>query len=176
MRLRLNIFCAALGIILLLGACRKDILWSESKRLPADGWTTEHSIDFNLDPAAYEPPPANRFAEFTARSIGDTTARIIGTYHAFLSLRYRSDCNAAKIGLIVEKFGLSEPTSTDTITLTLFDASGSPTGKGRLGIYETGTPIAGEFHVKEGTILSVRPISYCDTIFGLSSLSLFLCH
>lgn len=164
----------ALGMLCMLGACRKDIAWSDSRILPADGWTSSQSIEFNLDPAAYEKPVANRFAEYTARAIGDTTDRIIGDYHATLALRYRQNCNAAQIRIITEKTGLNEPTVTDTLCFDLFDTNGAPIGTGRLGIYEISIPLPGIFHIKEGTILTLQPIEYADTIRGLSDITLYL--
>ncbi|MDE6811447.1 MAG: gliding motility lipoprotein GldH [Muribaculaceae bacterium] len=168
------IICVALGMAIMLGACRKDILWSESRLLPAEGWTSQHPVDFILDPAAYEPPLANKFAEFTARAIGDTTERIIGNYHATLALRYRYNCNAGAITIIAEKYGLNEPVSTDTLKLRLFNDDGTPAGKGRLGIFESSVTLPGVFAVKEGTVLSIRPLEYADTISGLTDITLFL--
>ncbi|MDE5842945.1 MAG: gliding motility lipoprotein GldH [Muribaculaceae bacterium] len=166
--------CVALGMIIMLGACRRDILWSESKSIPAAGWTFAQPLDFVLDPAAYEPPLPNKFAEYTARAIGDTTERIIGSYHAALSLRYRHNCNAEAVALIAEKYGLNEPTVCDTLCFRLFNTDGAPTGKGRLGIFETTIQLPGIFRVKEGTILSIRPIEYADTISGITDITLFL--
>lgn len=174
MKLTPHILCVALGLISLLGACRRDIVWSESRSIPSNGWTSSMPLDFILDPAAYEPPAANRFAEYTARAIGDTTERIIGSYHASLSLRYLKNCNAEVLDLVAEKSGLNEPITTDTLRFQLFDAEGYPVGKGRLGIYETTISLPGIFKVKEGTKLSVGPIEYSDTITGVTDITLFL--
>lgn len=169
-----NVMTAVCAVILIIAAgCRNDIIWSQSSEVPSEGWMPSDMVEFNLDPSAYDPKPSNRFAEITARAIGDTAVRNLGIFRASLAIRYLEDCNASEISLIAEKAGLDESISTDTLRIPLFDSSGRPVGKGRFGIYETSVDIF-PFKVAEGTVISFRPMEFKDTIRGITDLTLLL--
>lgn len=157
-----------------LCACRDDVAWSKTVPLDSDGWLPEYVVEFQLDPAAYAPDPENRFAQMTARAIGDTVPRILGDYDAVLSVRYLKDANAGTLRLVVEQESLDSPTRTDTIAIRMFDADGEPAGSGHLGIFESRAHIPGPFKVSDGTTLSVRPIVYADTVRGITDVTLLL--
>ncbi len=168
----ISIIFGILSLFLAMG-CRDDIKWCESRKIPAEGWLSGEIIEFNLDPAAYQPNPENRFAEMTARAMGDTLPRCLGTYQAVLAFRYVDKCNVSRLDLILEKAGLDEPISTDTLRIPLFLPDGTPIGKGRFGIFETSIVVP-DFKVSNGTLLSLRPATEADTIRGLSDVTLLL--
>ena len=163
------------GCLLLLGAggCRNDIAWCETQDVSPDGWLPSDIVEFNLDPAAYEPKPDNRFAEMTARAVGDTLPRCLGTYRATLAVRFLDYCNVSSLDLVAEKAGLEEPLVVDTISIPLFDNDGIAVGNGRFGISEAKYEI-GDFTIADGTTFSLRPINYSDTIVGISDITLLL--
>ncbi|MDE6271894.1 MAG: gliding motility lipoprotein GldH [Muribaculaceae bacterium] len=175
MRLRFHDISIIIGILSLITAtgCRDDIKWSESRKISSEGWTPDQVIEFNLDPAAYQPKPENRFAELTARAMGDTLPRCLGNYQAVLAVRYLDKCNVARLDLIIEKAGLDESIVTDTLRIPLYYDDGNPVGKGRLGIFEASVVLPG-FRVSNGTILSLRPATDTDTIRGISDITLLL--
>lgn len=164
---------ATLLLIFAAGGCRNDIKWSRTQSISPDGWLPEEVIEFNLDPAAYQPPPENRFAEMTARAVGDTLQRWLGMYHAYVAVRYLNECNVADLALVAEKAGLDEPITTDTLRFRLFNQAGRPLGRGRLGINEARCEIY-PFKVANGTTLSLRPAQYTDTVTGITDITLIL--
>ncbi|MDE5651914.1 MAG: gliding motility lipoprotein GldH [Muribaculaceae bacterium] len=155
-------------------SCRDDVDWCASSALSPEGWDATRSVDFVLDPAAYAPPAANRFEEMTDKAIGDTIRRIPGSYEATLSIRYMHYCNAETLRLVVERISLDLPVATDTLALPLFTPDGEPTGSGRLGIYESRIRLRPRLVVSNGTILSVHPIEYADTLRGITDVTLLL--
>lgn len=171
---RLHILSAAiLPLLFTTEGCRSDVSWSRSVPVSPKGWNQAEVVEFNLDPAAYEPKPENRFAEMTARAVGDTLERWLGTYRAIISVRYLDNCNVSDLRLIAEKAGLDEPIATDTLRIPLFDSGGRPLGKGSLGISEAGISIY-PFKVGNGTTLSLRPVEYADTLTGITDITLSL--
>lgn len=168
----ISIYICILSLLMATG-CRDDIKWSESRKISSAGWFPEQAIEFNLDPAAYQPKPDNRFAEMTAIAMGDTLPRCLGTYNAILAIRYLDECNISRLDLIYEKEGLEEPIYSDTLRIPLYYPDGSTVGKGRFGIFETNVSLPG-FTVGKGTILSLRPATDSDTIRGISDITLLL--
>lgn len=171
-RLRLYIAIAAAAAII-CAACNSDIAFSDSKNIPED-WSINNPVVFELDPAAYEAPQTNRFAKFTAEAMGDTATHLHGDFRASIALRYTQSCNARQIKIIAERSALDRPTRSDTLLLNLFDEAGIPLGSGRLGIYETSVAIPYIFSISSGTNLSLYPINYDTTLFGLSDATLTL--
>lgn len=171
---RLNMILLS-GSLLILGAggCRNDIAWCETQKISPDGWLPSDIVEFNLDPAAYEPKPENRFAEITARAVGDTLPRWLGTYRATLAVRFLDYCNVSTLDLVAEKAGLDEPIVADTISIPLYNNDGNAVGNGRFGISEAKYEIR-NFTIADGTTFSLRPIDYSDTIVGISDITLLL--
>lgn len=164
------------GLILMMScltACRHDIKWIQTEEVDQNGWLPTQPVEFDLDPPAYLPKPENRFAEITARAIGDTLPRYMGTYKATLAIRYNNRCNVSRIDIIAEKVGLDEPITTDTIRIPLFDNDGNPEGTGHLGIYEKSIDLY-PFKVADGTMLSLRPADYSESVKGITDVTLIL--
>lgn len=171
----LNIICTLIAASLLSG-CRNDIVWSDSKPLPKDGWDTEEPVEFMIDPVAYLPAPKDKYAEMTKKAVGDTARRYLGNYSGRLALRYFSDCNIDTLRVIVAQESLTSNQRNDTIDFPLFDKERNPVGKGHLGIFETEAKLPASVKVTEGSFITVTPLPYRDKISGLSDISLILCE
>ncbi len=172
-RHHISFLAACLLVMAITGSCRNDIVWSSSEKVPSDGWLPDEFVQFDLDPSAYDPKPANRFAELTARAVGDTAERHLGVYHATLAIRYLEDCNVSELRLAVEKAGLDEPLRNDTIRIPLFRNDGKPAGKGRFGIYETSLKLY-PFTISNGTTVSFSPVAAKDTVRGITDIILLI--
>lgn len=159
---------------LLLGGCRNDVAWSDSKPIPSDGWGADQTLEFMVDPTAYLPPPENKYAEMTKEAMGDTVKRYLGTYNARLALRYLPDCNTDTLKLIVSQESLTSYQRTDTISVLLFDSTGRPTGSGHLGILEKELPLPSQVKISEGSFITVTPLPYSEKITGLKDITLIL--
>lgn len=154
-------------------SCKHDVAWTHTESIPEDGWTSEHPVVFQLDPKAYE-PEENRFVKMTSQAVGDTLPRLKGEFRAMLSLRYKDDCNASSLRIVIENASLPTGIHTDTISVTLFDKEGNPTGRGRFGLNEVVHPLPIPFTVTEGTTLTLSPLDYHTPVTGLLSTTLTL--
>lgn len=161
-------------VLTLLQSCRDDVAWSSSHRLPSGGWDDASPVEFVIDPVAYVPEPENPYKEMTARAVGDTTRRYLGKYKALISLRYLPECNIDTISLVVSREALDAPLTADTLSVPLFDSAGQPVGKGHLGIFEASVAIPSPVVVSEGSLITISPIKYTDSIAGLTDVSIFL--
>lgn len=159
---------------LLFTGCRDDLKWTDTVQIPSDGWTDGMPAVFELDPQAYLAPESNRFAEITSRIIGDTLPRLSGLYNARISLRYADNCNARDFRIATELASLDRDITTDTISVTLFNADGTPVRPGRYGINEVSVVLPSPLDVTQGTTLTLTPISYSEPIKGMLSISLIL--
>lgn len=173
-----SIALAACIISILCAACNDDVAMTETHRLDSNGWSASETIDFNLDPEAYKKPESNRFAKITAAATGDTIKRLHGDYEARLALRYRDDCNAASVQIVVEHISLDNDednhASPDTITFPLFTETGKASGSGRFGIYESSVALPKPIHIYEGSVISVHPVEYNTLPVGLTDITLTL--
>lgn len=174
--MRITLISTLFSILTLLGVgCRENIVWSEARLLPDKQWPASLTIDFNIDPEAYSPPPANRFEEMTSRTSGDTLPRLRGQFKAIVSLRYGRDCNARSVKIVAECNSLDLPTRSDTLYFRLFDDNDNPLGAGHFGLFEQFADLPGIFPVSDGTILSLHPIEYDGPpLEGISSATLIL--
>ncbi|MDE6010923.1 MAG: hypothetical protein K2F87_05730 [Muribaculaceae bacterium] len=163
----------AVAAVAVCGGCDRNIVWTRTVGIPSAGWTAQHPVLFELDPKAYE-PEENKYVLMTARAVGDTVPRLRGDFHAYLSLRYRDDCNIRALGVEVEKLGLDEALRNDTVIFTLFHDGGGAAGHGRFGLNETTVPLPYTFRVAEGTVITVTPLQYPEPLTGVMSLTLTL--
>lgn len=167
-------FLSTLLAVCVITGCAHDVKWNASRDINPDGWSDLDPVCFDIDPGAYTQPSENRFALLTARATGDTVKRLNGKFKATLSLRYSSRCNVSSIRLAAEISSLDGEIHTDTLNLRLFEPDGSPSGSGRLGLYEVSAPLPGILSVTDGTVICVSPISYSAKPKGLTSLTLLL--
>lgn len=163
------------AVALCMTDCDKNIAWTETVSLPVKGWTQSQPIVFNLDPEAYK-PEVNKYEYMTSKAIGDTIPRLKGIFQAHLSLRYKDDCNASDMKIVVERAALDTEITRDTIAIRFFDNDGAAEGHGRFGLNETSIPLNSPLIVSDGTTITVLPIDYKTPVTGLLSLTLTLKH
>lgn len=163
------------ALLFVMPSCDNRVAWTDTVTLDPEGWSPRHPAVFDIDPQAYDSDwNSDRFAEMTSRAVGDTVARLHGYFDATLSLRYSDDCNAGAISLVAERASLDSEISTDTLTFTLFDRCGNPSGRGRFGINEVSIRLPYRLKVSEGTVFSVYPLDYDSLPAGFLSATLIL--
>lgn len=161
--------------VLFTGGCDKDVAWTDTVSIPEQGWTPESPLTFELDLKAYE-PEENRFVRMTAQAVGDTVPRLRGDFSASVSLRYRDDCNARSLRVVMESASLDREITTDTLTFRLFSPEGESVGQGRFGLNETTLRLPAPLTVSEGTVITFTPLDYSTPVTDLLSLTLTLRH
>jgi gliding motility-associated lipoprotein GldH len=157
MQLPILIGCCIM-LLLALSACREvnGVLYSKFYDIPAEGWDPVKTI-------GYDPWPAD-------------SAMAVGDFDFYACVRYSGKKTIPPLRCVVTCEDESGTLAADTITLTLFDAKGEPTGRGRYGIYEISVPIMTGFKLAPGFGADIRSLTPIDDTKGLLSVGTSLCR
>lgn len=157
MQLPILIGCCIM-LLLDISGCREvnGVLYSKFYNIPAEGWDPVKTI-------GYDPWPSD-------------SAKAVGAFDYYACVRYSAKTPMPPLRLVATCEDESGTLATDTITLTLFDAKGNPTGRGQYGIYEISVPIMADFKLRPGFGADLRSLTPKDDTRGLLSVGTSLCR
>lgn len=129
------------------------------------------SVDFaDIEPEGWDPLFTPEFTPHPA----DTLALARDRYDLWVILRYTRKCRISELPLTVEELSDDEPFMKERATVSLFDNDGTPTGDGKLGIYEKGIRIRSDIALPAEYKITVGHLLNKDDTQGILNVGVML--